>query len=104
MDEFRGRGWMPLQPRLLDYESAQVLLIGEEVGDISKALEPARKDEKEHKETPMEEMEKLEHEDEIRVNHLKGTVLYPFDERLAVQLLIFLDHFKGMIQSSRTLV
>ncbi|KAI9791489.1 MAG: hypothetical protein M1816_003833 [Peltula sp. TS41687] len=72
MDEFRGRGWMPMQPRILDYENAQVLLIGEEVGDLSKALEPTRKDEKEHKETPMEEMEQLEHEDEIRVHHLKG--------------------------------
>lgn len=96
MDEFRGRGWMPLQPRLLDYENAQVLLIGEQVGDISKALEPTRKDEKENKETPMEEMEQLEHEDEIRVNHLKGNVPYyiPTDD-FRIELLRLLNHLRG---------
>lgn len=68
---------MPLQTRLLNYENAQILLIGEQVGEITKALEPTKKDEKEHKETPMEEMEKLEHEDELRVRHLKGNPLSP---------------------------
>lgn len=72
IDEFNSRGWMPAQPKHLDYPNAQVLLIGESFED-SKALEPSHKDEKaENKETPLEEMEKLEHEDELRVEHLKG--------------------------------
>lgn len=71
-DEFRGRGWMPAQPKHLDYANAQVLLIGEDF-DSSNNLEPAAKDEKkENKETPQEELEKLEEEDEHRVHNLRG--------------------------------
>lgn len=72
MDEFRGRGWMPPEPKHFDYQNAQILLIGESLDD-SKALEANSKDEKnDSKETPAEEVEKLEHEDELRVEHLKG--------------------------------
>lgn len=72
MDAFRGRGWMPAEPKHLDYVNAQVLLIGEDI-DSSHALEATKKDqENDAKETPAEEMDKLEHEDEIRVSHLKG--------------------------------
>ncbi len=74
LDEFHGRAWIPLQPRFLDYENAQILLIGGHVDDISKAIEPSAKDQKQDKETPLEELEKLEHEDEIRVDHLKGMI------------------------------
>lgn len=63
---------MPLQPKHLDYANAQFIVIGEASGDLSKATEPQPKDEKHDKDTPLEEMEKLEHEDEIRVEHLKG--------------------------------
>ena len=77
MDAFRGRGWMPLQAGILDYENAQILLIGEQSGEISKAMQPSEKDQKHHKETPLEEMEKLEHEDDIRIQHLKGLIHTP---------------------------
>jgi len=73
LDEFRSLRWMPLQPKLLDYKNTQFLLIGEGIGELGKAVEQQAGDEK--KETPLEEMEKLEHEDEIRVKHLKGRVL-----------------------------
>ena len=63
---------MPLQPKFMDYENAQFLLIGEGLGELGKAVEQQAGDEK--KETPLEEIEKLEHEDEIRVEHLRGTV------------------------------
>ena len=63
---------MPLQPRLLDYENTQFLLIGESSG-IEPALQPQDQDQEKTTETPKEEMEKLEGEDEIRVKHLKGT-------------------------------
>ena len=63
---------MPLQPKLLDYENTQFLLIGES-GGIENALVPQDQDQKNNTETPQEEMEKLEGEDEIRVKHLKGT-------------------------------
>ncbi|KAL8776619.1 MAG: hypothetical protein Q9213_008202 [Squamulea squamosa] len=72
LDEFRGRGWMPLQPKLLDYENTQFLLIGHKDDALEKATVPQPDDEKQGKEAPKEELEKLEHEDELRVEHLKG--------------------------------
>lgn len=73
LDEFRGRGWMPLQPKLLDYEFTQFLIIGHGEGSLEKATQPQDgEDQKDEKETPMEEMEKLEREDESRVKGLDG--------------------------------
>ncbi|KAL8833456.1 MAG: hypothetical protein Q9170_004265 [Blastenia crenularia] len=72
LDEFRGRGWMPLQPSLLDYENTQFLIIGHNEESLDKATIPQPEDEKKGKEEPKEEMEKLEHEDDLRVQHLKG--------------------------------
>ena len=72
MEEFRNLRWMPLQPKHLDYENAQFLLIGEGYGDFGKALEPAEEEQGDEKETPREELEKLEDEDGNRIQHLKG--------------------------------
>jgi hypothetical protein len=72
IDEFRGRAWMPLNPKHLNYANAQMLLIGENF-DSSSNLDPVPKDQKDaNKKTPQEEIETLEHEDELRVEHLKG--------------------------------
>ncbi|KIW89118.1 uncharacterized protein Z519_09970 [Cladophialophora bantiana CBS 173.52] len=69
IDEFRGLRWKPLEPKFLDYDHAQFLMIGE---DYDKATEQRPKDERENNAAPEEEMEKLEGEDEIRIKHLKG--------------------------------
>nr|POE48127.1 hypothetical protein CFP56_01455 [Quercus suber] len=72
IEEFRGRGWMPAHPKHFEYANAQMLLIGENF-DNSSNLEPTAKDEKnDEKETPQEALETLEHEDDLRVEHLKG--------------------------------
>ncbi|KAF2173432.1 hypothetical protein M409DRAFT_61843 [Zasmidium cellare ATCC 36951] len=72
IDEFQGRGWMPIEPKHLDYANAQMLLIGESF-DSGSALEANPNDEKkEEKEVPQEELEKLEEEDEHRIENLKG--------------------------------
>ncbi|KAF2720960.1 hypothetical protein K431DRAFT_269444 [Polychaeton citri CBS 116435] len=72
IEEFSGRGWMPAHPKFLDYANSQMLLIGEDF-DSSNNLDAAPKDERnKEKETPQEELEKLEHEDDVRVEHLKG--------------------------------
>lgn len=72
IDEFGGRGWMPAEPKHLDYANAQILMIGEDF-DNSTNLEANPKDEKDDsKEVPEEELKKLESEDEQRVEHLKG--------------------------------
>ena len=73
LDEFRALRWAPLQPKHLDYANAQFLLIGEAGGHLGKAVEEQKEDAQDSKkESPEEEMEKLEHEDEIRIKHLKG--------------------------------
>lgn len=72
LEEFRNLRWMPLQPKLLDYENAQFLVIGEGIGELGKAVEQQAEDNEHDKDTPLKEMEKLGHEDEVRVKHLKG--------------------------------
>lgn len=62
---------MPLQPKHLDYPNTQLLIIGESHG-LDHATEALDRDQRHDKETPLEEMEKLEGEDEIRVKHLNG--------------------------------
>ncbi|UPX09753.1 Uroporphyrinogen-III synthase [Ascochyta rabiei] len=69
IEEFRGLAWTEVKPKYLDHEYCQILLIGE---NMDKAVEPTKKNEKHDKETPKEEIERLEHEDELRVQHLKG--------------------------------
>lgn len=60
---------------MLDYVSAQILLIGHAGDGIEEATVEQPEDAKQEKDTPMEEMEKLEHEDEVRIEHLKGSDL-----------------------------
>lgn len=72
MDEFGSLGWMPLQPKHLNYSNTQFLLIGEGSGELGKAVEPTAKDQKHHKGTPQDEIETLEHEDEHRRDALSG--------------------------------
>lgn len=62
-EQFRGRRWMNLLPEHLDYNFTQILFIGEKsdiTGDI-------------------DELEQLEEEDEARVNHLKGNLVFERD-------------------------
>ena len=73
MEEFRSLRWMPAQPKHLDYANAQCLMIGEGHGEMGKAVQPQDNDQRHGKDEPGEEMEKLEKEDEMRVEHLKGT-------------------------------
>jgi hypothetical protein len=54
---------MPLEPELLNYQNAQLLLIGEGEGGIGRVLVERSKDAKnDEKETPAEEREKLDEE------------------------------------------
>ena len=69
IEEFRNLAWSAVKPKYLDYEYCQILLIGEH---MESGVEPTQKDQKHDKETPREEIEKLEHEDELRVQHLSG--------------------------------
>lgn len=69
-EKFRGLRWMPLEPEYLNYTSTQVLFIGEGQGSLEKATEIQSKDQEQGKDDPLKQIEDLEHEDEIRVQHL----------------------------------
>ena len=77
LDEFHGRSWMPLQPKCLDYANAQMLLIGHQDHALEKAADQEQEGEDQGKDKPIEEMEKLEGEDQIRIEHLKGLFFLP---------------------------
>lgn len=68
LDEFRSLRWGQLQPKHLDYENCQLLLIGHKDHSFAKATE-IEGEEVDAK----EEIEKLGKEDEERVEHLQGT-------------------------------
>ena len=71
LKEFGGRGWMPLQPKLLDYENTQFLLIGHGNEALEKAAKPNDEvAENDGKRAPLDEIKSLENEDEERVEGL----------------------------------
>jgi hypothetical protein len=69
LNEFRDLRWKPLEPKLIDFENAQFLVIGD---SFEAATEQRPKDERQGNGLPNEELEELEGEDEIRIQHLKG--------------------------------
>ncbi|RHZ57963.1 hypothetical protein CDV55_104721 [Aspergillus turcosus] len=70
--KFADYRWVPLEPEFIDYPNAQFLMIGSATDDLGKAAtaEPGQK--KVHEEQPGEELEKLEQENEERIESLKG--------------------------------
>lgn len=72
MDKFRDLRWVPLEPEFIDYPNAQFLMIGEAHDGLGKAAiaEPGGKTPEQ--EEPGEELEKLEHENEDRIEALSG--------------------------------
>ncbi|GIJ87526.1 hypothetical protein Asppvi_006434 [Aspergillus pseudoviridinutans] len=70
--KFGDYRWVPLEPEFIDYPNAQFLMIGEATDDLGKAAtaEPGKKET--HEEQPGEELEKLEQENEERIESLKG--------------------------------
>jgi hypothetical protein len=73
IDDFRGLSWLPVhKSSYLDYTNAQILLIGEGQDMFGSAVEPAPEDKKGDKDTPQEVLEKLEDEDQLRIEHLHG--------------------------------
>ena len=63
--------WAATTPAHLDYANTQILLVGESSG-LDKAVEQQSRDAKAGREAPGEELEKLEEEDEHRIENLKG--------------------------------
>ena len=64
---------MPLKPECLNFANAQFILIGHQDKALEKAANQEPDGEDKGKDKPIEEMEKLEDEDHIRIEHLKGS-------------------------------
>ena len=62
---------MPLQPEFVEYPNAQILMIGEAQDHLGKAAS-AEGNKQAHEGEPGQELEKLEEENEHRVEALKG--------------------------------
>lgn len=71
-DKFQDYRWVPLTPEFIDYPNAQFLMIGEATGDLGKAATAEPNGKRAEEEQPGEELEKLEDENEERVESLKG--------------------------------
>jgi hypothetical protein len=75
LDGFRSLRWAPLQSKMLDYQNMQMLLIGAHADDNDlTGIEPHKNEE--GKDGPLQELGRLEGEDEIRVSALKGTLTF----------------------------
>lgn len=67
---------MPLEPEFIEYPNVQILMIGEAQDELGKAATAEPNGKKPSEEQPGEELEKLEHENEERIESLQGTSSY----------------------------
>ncbi|KAJ5555179.1 hypothetical protein N7535_007620 [Penicillium sp. DV-2018c] len=71
LEKFKDLRWVPLEPEFMNYPNAQFLMIGEAQNELGKAASSeGGKDA--HEEEPGQELEKLEDENEHRVDSLSG--------------------------------
>lgn len=71
LEKFGGLRWVPLKPEFIEYPNAQILMIGEAQDHLGKAA-TAEGNKQANEEEPGQELEKLEHENEQRVEALQG--------------------------------
>lgn len=74
-EKFADYRWVPLEPVFINYSNAQILMIGEAQDELGKAAIAEPDGKKENQEQPGEELEKLEHENEERIEALQGKLL-----------------------------
>lgn len=88
--KFRELRWAPLEPEMLDYEHTQVLIIGEGIGVLGKAVDEMRKDQKDDsKEEPEEELEQLE--EEVCYQDLNRSILFSDCDSIGQHFVICLS-------------
>ncbi|CAG8922151.1 unnamed protein product [Penicillium salamii] len=71
LKKFGDLRWVPLEPELLEYPNSQFLMIGEAQNDLGKAAS-SQGEKLPHEEEPGQELERLEDENEHRINTLSG--------------------------------
>lgn len=76
-EKFQDLRWIPLEPEFIEYANAQFLMIGEAQDTLGKAAtSEGRK--QQHEQEPGQELEKLEEENEHRIEALKGKITDDF--------------------------
>lgn len=80
-EKFGDYRWIPLEPELMDYPNAQFLMIGEAQQELGKAAVAEPGDKRPEEIQPGEEVEKLEEENEERVEHLRGKCIENYATR-----------------------
>jgi hypothetical protein len=71
-DKFGDLRWIPLEPEFIEYPNAQFLMIGEAQDTLGKAATAEEGAKQPHEEEPGQELERLERENEQRVEALQG--------------------------------
>ncbi|OOF96720.1 hypothetical protein ASPCADRAFT_206897 [Aspergillus carbonarius ITEM 5010] len=71
-EKFGDYRWVPVQPEFIDYPNAQFLMVGEATDDLGKAGTAEEGDKQANEEQPSDELEKLEQENEERIEGLRG--------------------------------
>lgn len=74
LKKFGNLRWVPLEPEFLDYPNSQFLMIGEAQSNLGKAA-TSQGEKLPHEEEPGQELERLEDENEHRINTLSGRSL-----------------------------
>ncbi|KAL4870765.1 hypothetical protein BDV12DRAFT_194968 [Aspergillus spectabilis] len=72
LEKFKDLRWIPTEPALLDYPNAQFLMVGSAVGDFGKAATAESGDKRPEEQQPVEELIKMEDENEARIEALGG--------------------------------
>ena len=75
LEKFGDYRWVPLEPEFIDYPNAQFLMIGEAGDGLGKAASAEPVGKQAHETQPGEELEKMEHENEERIEALQGTIV-----------------------------
>ncbi|PYH89181.1 hypothetical protein BO71DRAFT_113816 [Aspergillus ellipticus CBS 707.79] len=71
-EKFGDYRWVPLQPEFIDYPNAQFLMIGAATDNLGKAATAADGEKQADEAQPGKELEKLEQENEERIEALRG--------------------------------
>lgn len=74
IEKFQDLRWVPVLPEFLNYSNAQFLMIGEAQNELGKAAS-SEGGKQANEEEPGQELEKLEEENEHRVEALKGMLM-----------------------------
>jgi hypothetical protein len=75
LEEFRGLAWAPVQSKLLDYENAQILLVGH--GEDTSHAKNVQSSDSQKNQKDVEDIDELAEDDLQRISNLSGKYKSP---------------------------